>query len=662
MAGERIQALTYTSFFKQHGQLSAVLPTFEARPQQLRVAEAVQRALRQSRHLLVEAGTGSGKTLAYLVPAVESGDCVVLSTATRTLQEQIVLEDIPLLARALGKELAVAVMKGRTNYLCELFLTRAQAQRSLFGSEEAEEMARISAWASITQTGDRAEIPELRDDSPLWHKLTANSEQCLARMCPAYERCWVMRMRGLAQQAQLVVVNHHLYFADAALRLRRGEAAASILPPHAAVIFDEAHEVEEIAAQHFGCQVSDARLMSLILDVRVRIGDDPALKSQIEPSLACLERASTTLFDHAVEGRRKIIGPLDKEGTQAWESVDAQLEAVEARLAGSDAPEARQLATRAAGLAADLAYILQRPTRPGLTEETVPRPGDEAVVRFAERSGRTRVLQARPINVASVLENALAGVTAIFVSATLRVDESFEFVRERLGLSPMDEVAVGSPFDFSEQTVLYAPSDLPDPREEGFGEAAAERARLLVTATAGGAFVLCTSYRMLPLFFRALAPTGLRLYVQGDAPRHQLLEEFKRDGNAVLIATLSFWQGIDVPGAALRLVIIDKIPFSPPDDPLTAGCIELLRRQGRDPFRAYQVPRAALLLMQGFGRLIRRQTDRGLVAILDPRLTSRSYGGVLLRSLPGAPVVTEIDQAKAYALTLAVDFSTSGDP
>ena len=641
------------------GLLAAAIPGWEHRPEQLAVARAVAAALADEHALLVEAGTGTGKTLAYLVPALLSGKRVIVSTGTRTLQEQLHERDLPLLARHLGVPFTAAVLKGIGNYVCQ----RRLAEVSAGGDPD---LARILAWARATQGGDRAELAAVAEDAAAWAEVLASPESRLGPRCPFYDRCFVTRARRAAAQADLVVVNHHLYFAD--LALRAAYAGAQVLPDHQVVIFDEAHQVEEVATEHFGCTASTTRLAGLLRDAtRVLVsGAVPLLgesgaasaprpsrerSAASEAVIARVERLGEDLFARvraalgsvAAEGGRVTL-PADllaDVARDAWLRLDAGLEelALSCAHVGDDDEAAAAIARRADALRADLAELAEGDAR--------------RAVRWAEVRGRTLHLRASPVDVAPLLRERVLGAvpTAIFTSATLTAGGRFDYLRTRLGLEDetVAELAVGSPFDYARQALLYLPRDIPRPEDPGFPAAALEEILAQCEITQGRALVLFTSWRALHHAARVLRPRlRLPLLVQGEAPRGALLDALRGRVGSVLLATSSFWEGVDVPGEALSLVILEKLPFSPPDDPLHAARAAALEERGLDPFQAFTLPRAALALKQGFGRLIRRRDDRGIVAILDQRILTRAYGEVFLRSLPPAARTSSIEQVRRW--------------
>jgi ATP-dependent DNA helicase DinG len=664
-----------TDFFAPGGPLARVISGYEDRPEQRTVALAVTRSLVYRRKLLAEAGTGTGKTLAYLVPLVLSGRRVVVSTATKNLQDQVMSVDVPLLARALGRRVEARLMKGRGNYLCLARSQRALGQKWLAGVDDQGLMPEITAWAEHTTTGDRAELEVLPDGAPFWRELSATSEQCTGRACASFERCFVTLMRRRAQSAEVVVVNHHLYFAELSLRDRVGDPNVALLPGHELVVFDEAHELEEVGGQHFGVEVAEGRFYELGRDLVRAAGAEAGVVARLRVLALELDRRTRFFFAALPAAEARVaLRPVDL-GDDAWagfRALSEQLERVVAQVAPLALEDAASLARRAGQLASELRFAigagddgeqprdrLRYDPSPDFAqldpeEEARPPADDEegvTYVRYLEAAGRSRALVARPIEVAPILRRELSPLPAVFVSATLSVGGDFTFLRRRLGVDDADEVVVDSPFDYAAQATLYLPDDVPSPEAPEFGEQAAARAAELVAASGGGAFVLCTSHRMLGLMRRTVAATGVLTLVQGDAPKGRLLEQFKAAGNAALCATLSFWQGVDVPGRALRLVIIDRLPFASPGDPLLAARLEHLRARGHDPFRSYQLPQAALLLRQGFGRLIRRRTDHGMVALLDRRISTRGYGAMLLATLP--PCRRVDDRQEALALLAA---------
>jgi ATP-dependent DNA helicase DinG len=623
------------------GALARALPGYEPRPDQLRMAEAVARALERRRHLVAEAGTGTGKTLAYLVPALLSGRRIVVSTATKTLQEQIWQRDLPLLRDRCGMAVSAAYLKGRSNYYCLARAEEFERHPTFPVREEAALWPRIRAWAAETETGDRAEV-DLPDGYLSWRELSATGETCLGRECRAWDACFVTRARARAAEADVVLVNHHLFFADLAMRTSR--AGVEVLPPYEAVIFDEAHALEDVAGEYFGLQVSSWRVEELARDAQRAVADRPDLASMLKRTTQELARAGERFFGGvgrglpAAPGRapltEAILAPLARDQAR----LDEALEELRGELADGAAPALAQVARRAAELRVELAAVtaMKEPSR----------------VFFGEVRGRGVFLRAAPIHVGEELRERLyaATDTVIFTSATLATQGSFAYFRRQVGLDgemEAEERTFPGPFDYARQAALVAPARMPDPNQPGFLEAAARAIRDLAGVTGGRAFVLCTSVRNMLALREALADLPFELLLQGERPKHRLLDAF-RERPSVLFATQSFWEGVDVPGPALSLVVIDRLPFAPPGDPVVAARGRALEEEGRDAFAELSVPAAALQLRQGFGRLVRSRSDRGLVAVLDPRLTTRSYGRAFLESLPPCPLLRTVEEARAW--------------
>lgn len=608
------------------GNLARALAGFEDRPEQRRMADAVAAAIDDERPLLVEAGTGTGKTLAYLVPAALSGKRVVVSTGTRALQEQLIAQDLPLAEAALGRPIKAAVLKGVSNYLCRRKASALELQLALDAELEA-----IRDWMLWTETGDRAEMGAFGTDSPWWELVTTSPEARLGPKCPHHEQCFVTRARRAADKAEIVIVNHHLFFAD--LALRGSTPGGRVLPDYDAVVFDEAHLLEDVMTEHFGFGVSTVRIALFCKDL-----GGAGLET------AAIERTAGSFFN-AVRGALgallfdgKVALPdglfADPDLKDAWFGLDGALEGAEiaAKAAGARAEEEKReeweaMARRAAAVRAALSDLAEP-----------DRESTRRAVRWGEVRGAGLFLRAAPIDVSDILrERVLPAVpAAVFTSATLTSARRFTYVRERLGLAPdaCDELHLDSPFDYARQAMLYVPRDLPPPGEPGFTAAACARAADLCRLSGGRAFVLFTSHRALREA-SAILPSLLPfpLLVQGQAPPPVLLERF-RAAPSVLLATGTFWAGVDVPGPALSLVVMDKLPFASPGDPLVAARAEALEAAGRDPFGELSVPQAALSFRQGFGRLIRRRDDRGIAAVLDGRIVQKRYGQSFLSSLP----------------------------
>jgi len=607
------------AFFEPGGRLERVLPGYESRPEQAALAAEVEAALASGQHLLAEAGTGTGKSLAYLIPALDSGRRVVVSTATKALQEQLLGKDVPTAAEALGREVQVAVLKGRQNYLCR----HALQGFGLLGGQlfpRAEDAAAFDAmrgWIDQTETGDRAEL-EVEPPEAVWAEIAVGADRCLGRRCMFTSLCFSEAARERASHAELIIVNHALYFADLGLRSRTD--APAVLPEHDAVVFDEAHRLEESAASWLGGRVSGPVIHRLLRDA-----DRGCREAQVPAPARALDRVEGA-------GRRLLAAVSPPTGRRRLREVPAgpvhelatRLVELAAALDGGR-DELDAVAARADRLAADATACLE---------------DDGNRVVWSEPD----LLAWAPVDVGAALGELLwdEGPTSILVSATLTAGGEFGFVRERLGLREARELAVGSPYDFRDQALLYLPRGLPDPRAADALDRVVEEVTALCRISAGRALVLTSSYRAL----NAVAD-GIRrripyeTLVQGEAPRERLLERFREEVDSVLVATSTFWQGIDVPGESLSLLVIDKLPFAAPGDPLVEARCERISERGGDWFREYALPAAVLQLRQGFGRLIRSHADRGVVAILDPRLSSRAYGRAFLESLPPCPVTAD---------------------
>jgi ATP-dependent DNA helicase DinG len=638
--------------FADTGPLTQAVANFETRRGQRRMAEAVARVLRDGGVLLVEAGTGTGKTMGYLVPAILSGQRVLVSTGTKNLQEQIYFKDLPALASALPVVFKATYMKGRSNYLCLHRLDQLRTSTSPGGTLDT-----IAAWAETSETGDRAELVDLPDDSTIWSDIAAHAETCLGTDCPQYEQCFVTRMRQRAAESDVVVVNHHLLCADAAVRQ---SSYGEVIPEFKHLVVDEAHQLEDVATQYFGMSVSTYRLDDLTRD-----GDRLLGKRGIADPDGDLARAVARVADHsrtffgAIAMARRLHGRFGEERlriTAEWfgEIVDegialtTALTGLEAAMAlvggpGSTAAsedareEAATIARRAGEVRDDLQFLMAA--------------DDASFVYFLEMRGRGVFLRAAPVDVAAIVQEHLFGRmrTAVLTSATLAIGESFDYVRRRLGIEAADELRVPSEFDFARQSLLYLPRRMPSPKAHDFGDAVASEVASILRRTQGRAFVLFTSYSMMRSVHECLLGTlPYPLLLQGTAPRSVLLTQFRSTANAVLLATSSFWQGVDVVGEQLSCVVIDKLPFASPGDPITAARIEAVTARGGDAFHDYQVPLAILALLQGLGRLIRHRTDRGVLAVLDPRLRTMGYGRRFLESFPPAPITHDLGEIERF--------------
>jgi ATP-dependent DNA helicase DinG len=669
---------TLHAFFAPGGILANSPLPYEYRPGQLEMARAVERALDEKRHLIVEAGTGTGKTLAYLLPALrmalDTGRRVIVSTGTKALQDQLYLRDIPFLESLLG-QLRVCVMKGRSNYLCRHKLVALTQHPILTGFEEIDQFHQISAWEKVTETGDRSEIAGLPEASALWSKLDARSEACLGSTCPDYQRCFVTEMRRRAQESDLVIVNHHLFFADLAVRQQAsGAPDAGVLPEAAAVIFDEAHELEEVASSYFGLSVSNVRFEDLVRDMEAMLKKGDGYTNAVNTAVLV---SGQQLRDRARMFFAQL--PMSGDGRQPFDDREeflesrgdlylsvkhtlARLEAELGQLQGVD--EAPGLRKRVTNLRTELEFLLESNSG-NMVYWLERRLHSGAADRSSSAGGRahggvrsqtrTTFLQATPIDVAGLLETQLfeAFPTVVLTSATLTVEGSFEHIRRRLGLmegvSGARELVVPSHFRYAEQALLYLPPEMPDPREAEFPAAAAKCIQRVLEITRGRAFCLFTSYsQMRDLYERLLPVLPYTILLHGSAPRNVLLEQFRNTPNAVLFGTASFWQGVDVQGEALSCVVIDRLPFAVPSDPVVAARMRFIEESGGKPFFDYQVPAAVIALKQGFGRLIRSLEDRGVLVLLDPRIRQKRYGQTFLESLPPYRVTGTITDVREF--------------
>ena len=648
------------TIFGPDGLISKAHPEYEHRPGQIQMAEAVLRAFEEKHHLIVEAGTGTGKTLAYLVPAIAaacgSGARVVISTGTKNLQEQLIDKDIPFLHDVLPKPFRAAVMKGRNNYACLHRIKSAESMPVLTGLEEMDQFDEVARWVRETETGDRAELSTLPENLPFWRHIDARSDTCLGQKCPDFEPCFLTRMRLRAIDADIVVVNHHLFFADLALR---NGAFGAVLPDYAAVILDEAHQIEDVASEYFGAQVSTYQIDDLLSDVGYLKLDDHEVERELARTSARISRFADAFWISFREGRglegrfsltpvAQVVNLRDADADEAehaqinnlrhsdaYNALDNALNRLETTLdVLKDPPaDAESIVRRARQLRFDLNFIVKG--------------DDKTFVYWIERRGRGVFLRASPIDVSGLLQDKLFEKvpTVVLTSATLSSAGNFNFIRERLGLDEAEEMIAESIFDFENQAVLYLPPEMPDPRSPQWASAAAAEVVKIVNATEGRAFVLSTSLSgMNDLYDRVAPELDYPCFVQGSASKSALLKTFRTTPNAVLFATSSFWQGVDVRGEQLSCVIIDKLPFAVPSDPIVAARQRHIEEQGGSSFYEYSVPQAIISLKQGLGRLIRSTTDRGVLAVLDPRLRTKVYGQTFLQSLPPCRITSKIDE------------------
>ncbi len=626
--GEKPAVVTMAEIFGQGGLLARSHPGYEYRPSQLQMAEIVEEAFRTRQHAVVEAGTGTGKTLAYLIPAIRSGRRVVVSTATKSLQEQLFFKDIPFLQKHFAPDLKVALMKGRSNFLCRQKVHLMEGQAALKGFDEVDWFTQIRDWEKVTETGDRAELTFLPDDAELWSRLDARRETCTGQKCPEFQRCFITWMHQRAQEADIIIVNHHLFFADLAIRQ---DDFGSILPEYAAVIFDEAHEIEDVASDYFGEQVSSYRLEELARDAEHTLRLLGLRAARPRKAVVQLRERARSFFElfPVREGRFPFDLPARtgflEQNREAYEGLAEALKRLESELSALPVKpeEVLGVARRAAELRRELAFLLESQER--------------NYVYWYERRGRGVFLAATPIDVSQILRGQLFEKfdTVILTSATLAVGGRFDFLKQRLGLDNTQERVLPHEFDFRSQAMLYIPRALPDVRHPSFAARATEEIAKILEITRGRAFCLFTSHGQMKEVYERLAGTlPFPLFLQGTAPRSVLLERFRTTAGAVLLATASFWQGVDVPGEQLSCVIIDRLPFAVPSDPIVAARVRALQEDGRNPFAEYQIPEAVLALKQGFGRLIRSRSDRGVLAILDNRIQRMQYGRIFFESLP----------------------------
>ncbi len=634
--------------FAADGRLARALAGFEPRPGQLRLAMAWANALACGEVLVAEAGTGSGKTLAYLIPSVLSGRKTVISTGTKTLQQQIVENDVPLAREALRASFSCVVVKGRGNYLCRRRWKRFAAEPLFEFPGEAGQYERMCRFAETTRTGDISECPGIPDDFHAWSEVNARSEMCDPSSCPEIERCFLSEIRRRAQSADLVVVNHHLFFADLAIRRKRDGAAESsgrgsgdrggeVLPAAEAVIFDEAHGIEETASSFFGVSVSLARALELFRDLARAAKKNEEAWRLVPPAAEEFRRAADALFRSSGSGEGRFVLPrpggdrtfdrLCADLLRAGEGLSRAVSATPASLSRDEetAGEAEVLLRRVDSFAGDFALL---------------READPATaVTWGERRGNSVSLQRTPVEVSLFLAEGLwsEGFPALLTSATLSISGAFSYFRERVGLAEVAarELIVDNEFDFAGKALVYVPAGLPDPGDDGFPASAARETAEILGLSGGGGFVLCTSYRTLGALVEGLrGMVPYPLLVQGEAPRMHLLKAFREDADTVLIGTGTFWEVIAVPGESLRCVVIDKLPFAPPNDPVVTARTRAVQEKGGDPFYDYQVPEAVLALRQGVGRLLRRNDDFGVIALLDRRVITRGYGAIFRENLP----------------------------
>jgi ATP-dependent DNA helicase DinG len=641
-AAAKSEEVTIEGIFGTGGLLQSRHPGYEFRSSQLAMAEIVDEAFQKHQHAIIEAGTGTGKTLAYLIPAIRSGRRVVISTATKSLQEQLFSKDVPFLQKHFAPNLKAALMKGRNNFLCRQKVHQFEGQALLKGIDEVDWFAQIRDWEKLTETGDRSELTFLPDDAELWHRIDARSDLCTGQKCPEFARCFLTAMKQRAQEADLIIVNHHLFFADLAIRQ---DDFGSILPEYSAVVFDEAHEIEDVASDYFGRRVSSYQFEELVRDTEAMLRLLKIEAAPLRKHLLRVRERARGFFEHFPEREgRYPFGPTERKSFleknhEAFEDLAAAVKRIETELSALNPKpeEVVTLARRGSDLRREFEFLLE-------SEE-------KSYVYWYERRGKGIVLTATPIDVSEVLREKLFEQfdTVVLTSATLAVGGRFDFLKQRLGLQPAKEKVLPQEFDFHEQALLYIPADMPDVRHESFSRRAAQEITKLLEISKGRAFCLFTSYAQMRGVYELISGrVNFPMLLQGTAPKTILLERFRSTPNAVLFATASFWQGVDVPGTQLSCVIIDKLPFAVPSDPIVAARVRALQEDGRNPFAEYQVPEAVLALKQGFGRLIRAKTDRGILAILDNRISRMQYGRIFLESLPDYTTTQDIAEVARF--------------
>lgn len=640
--------------FGEGGLFAKYLGDYEHREGQIKMAEAVLRAFEDKKHLIVEAGTGTGKTLAYLVPAIAAAlgknKRIIISTGTKNLQEQLMEKDIPFLQKVLPKKFSAAYMKGRSNYGCLYKIKKAESQPILEGLDELNYFDEVRHWSRETETGDRAELVNLPENLSFWSRINAKSETCLGQKCPDFEPCFITRMRQRAEEADILIVNHHLFFADLNVR---GNQYGKVLPDYGAVIFDEAHLIEDIAADYFGFQVSSFQIDELVRDSdALPITDGMVVRDITKLCAKIIGLADQfwirfTQVRNGQDGRFPLIPNAfanknrsgEIEATPLGEAYFALDNALERLETGVDVyaekmPEAESLLKRIRQTRFDLDFVCKQ--------------SEKNYVYWLEKRGRGMFLRASPIDVSSLLQEKLFDKTetVILTSATLSSNGKFDFIKDRLGLDDpkkTETLLAPTAFDYQKQAIIYIPKAMPDPRAPEFNQVAAGEIIKLINITKGHAFVLCTSnYSMNALYETVSQRVNFPCLVQGSMSKAGLLERFKSTKNAVLFATSSFWQGVDVRGEQLSCVIIDKLPFAVPSDPIVAARTKFIDENGGKSFFDYSVPQAVITLKQGIGRLIRSKTDKGVIALLDTRLRTKSYGRDFLNSLPKTKITSEL--------------------
>lgn len=624
------QSYQLEQIFADEGTLARALPYFNARPEQLEMAQAVTQAINNVDSAILEAGTGTGKTFAYLVPTLLWGGKTIISTGTKTLQDQLFERDLPTIRDALGVPVTIALLKGRANYVCHYHLDRILMNGRLLGRDDAKHLKRIKSDLSLVKRGDKAEWPDIPDDALVWTQVTSTRENCLGSDCPNHKECFVMQARKDAQSADVIVVNHHLFFADVMLR---EEGIAELLPAVNTVVFDEAHQVPEVASVFFGQQVSTAQVIDLARDLLaegITHARDATDWREIKDTL---ERAAKDVRIACGDNGRWSVDQLPSN-SPLWDALDKlQQTLVDTQKIIEPACERADTIEQ---LARRLDELIEQ-FRQWRTMDSLE------LVRWVEAFSQSVRLNATPLSVAEPFtrqREAEHPRSWIFTSATLSMRSDFSLFQEQLGLHDAHTAAWDSPFKFGEQGLLYVPNGLPEPHERSYGNAILQKIWPMLRASNGRAFLLCTTLAAVKRYGAWLAEQieehdlDWTLLIQGEASRTELLNQYRAAKNPVLVGSQSFWEGVDVRGEALSLVIIDKLPFAPPDDPVLAARLRVIEERGENGFMAYQVPQAVINLKQGAGRLIRSETDRGVLMICDSRLVTKRYGGRIWQSLP----------------------------
>jgi len=629
---------TASALLGAEGPFAREVPNFAARTTQQRMADAVSEAIESHDALVVEAGTGTGKTFAYLVPALLSGKRVIVSTGTRNLQDQLFHRDLPRVLSILGAKADVALLKGRANYLCRYRLQQTVESGQFKSRTQVDDLQKVRAWGARTRSGDRAELVEVPEGSPLWPRVTSTAENCLGTECPLYDDCFVFKARRRAQDADLTVVNHHLLLSDLALKR---EGFGAILPEAEAYVLDEAHQLPELAGQYFSVGISARQVKELVADTLAECAGQPGALALLQPVLDSVNEAlrkARLAFDTLPKRGAFAQLEADAGAAEALENLGESLNDLAGVLMGQ--------AERSKGLASVHARCVVLDQR---LQRIAGRDGEDEV-RWYELSDHGFELSATPLDLAPQLQTLRDATDAAWIhtSATLAVAGHFDHFTRQMGLVDPVTLDLGSPFDYVHQALCWLPQGLPEPAARDYTQRVIDILRPVLEASKGRAFLLFTSHRALRLAADLLLDGPWPLFVQGSAPRHQLLSDFRDSGNGVLLGAASFWEGVDVAGEALSVVVIDKLPFASPDDPVLQARLDAVRRAGGNPFRDWQIPAAAIALKQGAGRLIRDVHDRGVLVLCDPRITTRAYGKLFLASLPPMPRTRDVVDVQAF--------------